>query len=364
MFDPGGLLISLPARETEQIAPPSSLFGLESLVKAPLSDDLFRAVALVATACRGENTPLQFIARPEMYTAGSSLAWLRKKIGGIQNHLCISDGSTIRIVPGLRNHVFLYGLIHEKGLRAFRNLGLRCPEFLATIESQVNTFYRVRAGSEKQPDTVIIQGGPTARAVPAAWSFAWNRHDLVGLVSRIAQSPAALPGVLARGYDKLSYWPLTESGCYDKTYMKALSAAISRAMMRDDELVIIRAPGLPISERGVAQHSERLLAALAGLARSEFAIPPTTTPHVLIMIDDPPASLLRGTPARKSLFLQPNYDFWRHDLDYFALFTRKVIYAHEKTALGALWGELLGAAPDIVLERRDRPDQINLGLEL
>ena len=104
-----GLLVSLPALELRNIALTASLFDRGALIGSRLSDPLQAAIATLDEA-QAAKAPLLFVARPEMFTDGATLDWLTARCGGIVDHLDISDGFTIKLLPGFRNHVFFYGL--------------------------------------------------------------------------------------------------------------------------------------------------------------------------------------------------------------------------------------------------------------
>ena len=139
MWDDGPLAVSLPVRELGRTPLPGSVFGAAALVEAPLSEPLRRALALVSSAARRGGAELLFVARPEIFIYGEGLTWLRATLGPARRHLSLSDGTAVKLIPGLSNHVFFYGLSRRDDSGALRQLMRRAPELLGQFDSQLNT---------------------------------------------------------------------------------------------------------------------------------------------------------------------------------------------------------------------------------
>src|SRR5579862_3236976 len=97
-----GLLVSLPAKELDAFCPTGSIFKDTELRNTPLSVELRLALDVARQACAKRRVPLLIVARPEIFTHGLPLKWLRDRLGGVEDHLCISDGTAVRPIPQLR----------------------------------------------------------------------------------------------------------------------------------------------------------------------------------------------------------------------------------------------------------------------
>ncbi len=82
---------------------------------------------------------------PEIFTHGESLAWLARKLGGARDHLAFSDGSTVRILPGMRNHVFFYAQSRLSDGEALARLERRAGELLAGLDLAGQQRAEIRA---------------------------------------------------------------------------------------------------------------------------------------------------------------------------------------------------------------------------
>src|SRR5579862_8407822 len=120
MFGPEDLAVSLPARELAKVELAGSVFSVDALDGEPISEALRFAIDLLRMATEDAGGSLRFIARPEMFTHGETVAWLRAELGSARNHVCISDASCIRVIPGFQNHVFFYGLGQKSHFEALQ----------------------------------------------------------------------------------------------------------------------------------------------------------------------------------------------------------------------------------------------------
>ena len=131
-------------------------FRRSDLAAAEFSPALRIAVELVTGICRESGFEPTFVARPEIFTHGESRAWLDKRLGGVKDHLALSDGTTIRLIPGLRNHVFLFGLGRAADGEALQRLERRAPELFGSLHSQVNTALQFGRRRETPAPIAIV----------------------------------------------------------------------------------------------------------------------------------------------------------------------------------------------------------------
>ena len=101
------LVLSIPGAELRALDPPGSLFRYEDVGWSATSRALREAVWMTTQAV---DRPTVFLARPEMFTEGESLDWLRRRAPNLTDHIHLSDGGGVKFVAGCRNHVFFYDL--------------------------------------------------------------------------------------------------------------------------------------------------------------------------------------------------------------------------------------------------------------
>ncbi|WP_270938938.1 hypothetical protein, partial [Falsiroseomonas oryzae] len=143
----GSLLVSIPGAQLAPLALPGAIFAWRHLRDAPLDPDLRLALRLVMHTTAGARVRVRFLARPEIYTHGAARAWLDERLGDTREHLILTDGDTLRCLPGLRNHMFFYARGQAKREAALRRLVGLAPELFAGLASQVNGSLSFRLGA-------------------------------------------------------------------------------------------------------------------------------------------------------------------------------------------------------------------------
>ena len=167
MFGQNGALISVPAGDIAGLKLPGSIFGAEQLLQLDVAPDLKSAVKILKDLSEEDGGRALIVARPEMFTNGETLEWLRRQIAPINDHVCISDGRAIRLVPGLQNHAFFLRLGIQKNLNHLGTLQKRCPELISGLRSQINSalsFPSVAVGCRNDPH-INFYGGLTAKSL-------------------------------------------------------------------------------------------------------------------------------------------------------------------------------------------------------
>ena len=243
MFAPGGLAISLPGAELAGLDLPGSVTDPKAVLAGRLSAELRAALLLVLQACRHRHVPVRMVARPEIFTHGEAERWLRARLGGVAEHLCVTDGTTIKQIPGCRTHVFFYRLGSLDNFNALRRLSVRTPELLACVESQVNTALPLGLGERRfVPAPVYLTRAvafprPPARLLP----FFFNKHSAEDSAARVEQrgevAPADVPA-----HDEILYLPLTETALHDAEFARAVAEMTVRAFYRPRQVLVLRLP--------------------------------------------------------------------------------------------------------------------------
>ena len=280
MLERPALAISLPASELAKAQLPGSIFAARDLTSAPLSGELRRAIALIEGVCAQSGFAPTFVARPEIFTHGESFAWLMRKLGGVRDHLAFSDGSTVRIIPGLRNHVFFYGLSRHEDGAGLERLERRAGELLAGLTSQINSALKFGRGrSATSPETIALTGRSRALlGEPEFYRFYFNpacnrelrrTHRRSGRPGR-TREPFRKPRLCGadRG-EPLRHSLLHRIGAADR-------AAVLSGLARNGAAP---APGRSGSDR----LEDRLAAALAAFARAEIAMPHVPVDNIVFV---------------------------------------------------------------------------------
>lgn len=355
MWNATGLAISVPAAELDGVKLPGSLFKREDLLAAKLSQELSESIELIVRSLEiGRPTPV-FVARPEMFTDGQSLAWLRARLGPIQDHICISDGSAVRVIPEMRNHVFFHGLGRRTDSAALGRLERRVPELFSTVASQINTAFRFR--DEKKtytpPPIVITSSGVAQSEIAEYYRFYLNPFSIEDSVGRILQKGEV--NAPDRSFSSLTYIAVTEASLDDKAFSKTAALHVARAFFDPTRAVIIRLP------RGDAL-ARRIETTLFSMRHTSVLIPGVTASNVFFVTEDPVLSALASISQTLELLTHDTFDFWRHSPGFYAAFgaLRVVVRGgrHNPAKLPGLLADLCGRRPELIwpaqIARRDR----------
>ncbi|TPG59178.1 hypothetical protein EAH89_07500 [Roseomonas nepalensis] len=254
------LLASLPGSVIEGLRLPGSLFGREALRDAVLPAELRAAIALVAEAAEARSVPLQFVARPEIYTHGRARAWLDDRIGGARDHVVITDGRTLRTLPGLRNHLFFYPRGVPAREAALRRLVGIVPELFGGLASQINGGLAFRCGGawHRPPPTHLRL--PTTPPLGRVERFPFNGGAAAPPEARLAEGPAEGP---------VRYVPLSGTALADAAFLRELAREMQGALFGGPGRLMLELPRLD----GVPDTAGRLAAAARALSRAP--VPPS-----------------------------------------------------------------------------------------
>jgi hypothetical protein len=343
MWGAEGLAVSLPARELGSLRFPSSLFKHDLLVGAGISDELWRAVALVEQASEEAEAGVVYIARPEIFTHGESLRWIHDKLGSIRDHLSVSDGTAIRLLPGMRNHVFFYAPGRSADAAALADLERRAPEMFFAIESQVNSAFRFRNRRETHTPEPIALPGRDALVTTEIdlFPFYLNRFSVEESVARILARGAAAAGELR--FDRVTYCPLTDASAGDPAFAHTLASIVAGTYFDQSHAVII---GLPIDARSPDALAAGLGAGVRAVQSANILIPAIPAVNVLFAAGDITVGQLRALSGSMDLLAHDTYDFWRHAPSFYSVFREIRVAArrrrHDPAALPGMLARLCG----------------------
>ena len=337
MLDEGALAISIPALEWRGTRPPGSVFFRRDIAGQPFSAPLLRALDLISSASAHAGFEPVFVARPEIFTHGVSLAWLMAKLGPIRDHLSFSDGTTIKLIPGLRNHVFFYGLSRQADGEALYRLIRRFPELFETLSSQVNSALRLGSDAESPPP-VAVQAAPQAATKSAFYPIALHAH------SAAESTKSALLGrpriQLPRGFDELTYVPLTEASLRDRDFMRTIAAVFDESYFASARALVIR---LPEAFGESSDVQDRLEACLVALAEAGSRAPLAPAANGWFATEDVSGATLAAAAASTNFLGHSTFDFWRAPPSDYRLFrTRRIVAKRGQNLIGE-FGDLIEA---------------------
>ena len=354
MLDDGALAISLPALELATFRPPGSIFSARDLAAAELSPELNIAVELVTGICRESGFEPTFVARPEIFTHGESRAWLAQRLGDAKDHLALSDGTTIRLIPGLRNHVFLFALGRAADSAALQRLERRAPELFGSLHSQVNTA--LPFGQRRQTPPPIAIAGVDALE-PEAPQFVRLVIDADAIEDRLGRTLRA--GALlhpARRFSELKYIALTETSLDDRGFVKPIAEEINRVFFDARRGLILRAPPNAGGSRDV---EDRMRAVISALASARPRVPVAAADSVLLATCDVSSDRFAGIADVTDFVAHDSFDFWRHSREYYRAFRSISVHARAQRVDGESYAAIVEAMTGRAVETvwRDRDDE-------
>ncbi|MDR3717599.1 MAG: hypothetical protein P4K98_02280 [Bryobacteraceae bacterium] len=350
-----GLAVSLPAREFVDAMPQGALLEAEAVLGQRLSGGLRAAVQLLCDHVESAGRRLIFILRPEIFTHGEPLAWLNARLGEIEDHLSLSDGVVVHLLPGRRNHLFFYRSSQAEAVAALKRLDARAPELAPQLVSQVNSCFSFGEGKAKyMPRPVLLQA--TAQAFAGMASFREFYFNDCSIEDSVARSELAgdLPADVLTRYGEITYIPVTGVAAADPGFNLYLAQRIRAVLCTPERLLLLGAPLAAGKEDTVPRMLTRLL---HGLLAHGGVLPRAVLGNVIIataLLD--PADLPK---AKLELVVPEGFEFWRLPRAYYSRFARiSVAVPRHRTVppeLQAMLTTACGIRP--ALERLDPPSR-------
>ena len=325
MFARAGLAISLPGAELAALDLPGSVTEPKAVLADRLSVELRAALLLVLGACRRRRVPVRVVARPEIFTHGNAERWLRTQLGNIVQHLCISDGTTIKHLPGCRTHVFFYRLDRHDNYAALQRLSVRAPELMACVSSQINSALSLGVGAHRfVPEPLYLTRAeafprPPARLMP----FFFNKHSAEDSANRIEQRGAVALAQIPE-HAEILYLPLTETALHDTDFARTVAEVVAEAFYRPQHLLVLRLPSVEAAPRALAA---QMAAILPRLRDTGVTIPRSCPPNVLLATDDLAEDSPLLAAGRWTMMFHESFDFWRHTEAFYRRADRVVVMA-------------------------------------
>lgn len=303
------LLVSVPGAQLAGVPLPGSVFAWRDLRDAPLAPELRLALELVVHAAAAGRVKLRFVARPEIFTHGAARAWLDARIGDAADHLILTDGDSLRTLPGLANHLFFYARGLPKQEDALRRLLSVAPELFAGLASQVNGSLSFRLGARWiRPAPRMLRFAATPAVEPPLMApflcHPGNPAKAAALLAEAAEAEEAPPAV-----GRLHLVPLSASALADPAFLAWLAPVVQRAALGAGEGTLLL--GLPAPETAEAEPEDRIAGVLRALAGTGLPFPRAISWAVRCVTAPPAAPDFAGG----TLTLHPGIAFWRFGAD-------------------------------------------------
>lgn len=360
MFDSGALAVSLPALELRNVRLPGSIFSARDIETAEFSPQLSLALDLIVGVCRESGFEPTFVARPEIFSHGESRTWLTKRLNGAKDHLALSDGTAIRLIPGLRNHAFLFGLDRAADVQALRKLERRAPELFGALQAQVNTARRF-ASSGETPASVAISGvDALEREAPQFFRIAINAESVEDSFARTMRSRLALrPG---QRFDAIEYVALTETSLAEPSFRRRLADKLNLVYFDPRRALILRIPPNAGASRDI---EDRVRATLAALVAASPRVPLAAAAGAWLVTTDLTADRLSGLTEACDFLAPDSYDFWRHSPQSYGRFRSVRVHVRARglntAAFADIVASMTGRPIETIADRDDDDSEASLG---
>ena len=241
----------------------------------------------------------------------------------------------MKLIPGLSNHVFFYGLSRRDDSDALRQLTRRAPELLGQFDSQLNTALYLGAGT---PVSQVLDGAVATPAKAAYWPVA---YDPASLEDSLARTLGGDPlSVLPPRASELAYVPLTQTSLGETGFLNWLSGRLLAHWRDPTRALVVRLPEAVAASDEIADRARSVLAALESV---RARLPSAPAPNVWFADGDPaPEELRRSCPALEGVFPH-SYDFWRQPPAWYRGFRSLTVRAPVELRLGENFEDLVMA---------------------
>jgi hypothetical protein len=315
IFSGDSVVVSLPGAELLGVNLTGSITDPEEVFANPISTALRSALELLCYHAARHGLPVRCIARPELFTNRIAVAALRRGISKKPQHVCLSDGTTVKYLPGIPTHVFFYCRSSPESLFALKRLSRRAPELMSELKSQVNSCFVL--GSEPrslQPRPVFLAGATRRRREPSTLlPFFLNRDSAEDTVNRIERA-AQIDRDAGTGFTKVRYLPLTEAALRDRAFAQFVATLIQRSYFNPSIALIIRLPAAP---PGASPLLHGICAILPALRETGVVLPRICPTNILITTDDLDDDHLIFARSSRQIYLHESFEFWRHSFGFY-----------------------------------------------
>jgi hypothetical protein len=319
MIFPHGLAVSLPARELLKTPLPGNFVDADTVLELDISLRLRAAVHALKAAYEDRGAALTFIARPEIFPEGMADATMRERLGGCRDHLYLCDGTTVQLIPGLKNHLFFYEHGDPAALAAFARFVSWVPELPAQLSSQFNTAFTFWDGQTAITPLPLLLQMDTAPAsgLPKALHYVFSAPGGVytpALAASLRVPPNA-PATFARG----TYIPFSAAAAADPEFCRLTAQHLLRHLGRKDYLTLL---GTPLPKAPGANPLEAIGTVLAGLQNAGVALPAAVLRNAMFVATPPDVHTLCRPGAAFELLMPDSFEYWLLPRSFYAGFSK------------------------------------------
>lgn len=350
------VVVSIPVQELAGAAAPGVLFPLDQLNFDHLSVRLRSALKTLIDNNRDTWQTFICVIRPEIFTHGVTEQWLKRQLGTIQKHICFSDGNAFKIIEGLDNYLFVYGLDLKENLTAFLNLCRWAPEMASRFSHQINSAISFKMlGCTADLPTVFLAPADMEASPPQTSFYNFFLHQQS--FDRSAENMLQFESALAPDFDqfeKVVYLPFTQTAAHDYSFCAAAADRIIQTYFDPSLCLLIGLPELAATSTFEA----RVTVVLAGLAHVKEVFPRAPAANVFFVSDDSAASALTDTTHFLQLELHQSFGQWRYAPAFFKR-AQQIVYHQdellctESTLLKAHLKQLFGCRATLEILRVD-----------
>jgi len=318
------LIVSVPGRELQKIRPSSSIFPAEQLPDDGISPALRDALGLVLHHSSEWEQPTLLVARPEIFPGGETLSWLQNRIPGATTHVAISDGSAVKLIPGLKNHVFFYSFGNGIDENVLKTLVRRTSRQLGALRSQWNSAYALRfEGKNVSLPTTALAGyhNPLIPDRPL-FKLYLDKGNIAASMETISAIPA-IDSARLNSYSQITYVTLTHSLLGAEKFRSVLGKVVLEHFFDDSSALVFALPETDGKMQGVSPSLEAFLTAARD---TTFPIPKLAASNIFLSFGELSDAALDVLDVPVMLWLSDDTALWRHPPSYYQKFESIRVY--------------------------------------
>jgi len=318
------LVVSVPGRELQKIRLASSIFPAEQLADDGISPALRDAVRLVLHHSSEWEQPTLLVARPEIFPGGETLSWLQNRIPGATTHVSISDGSAVKLIPGLKNHVFFYSFGNGLDENVLKTLVRRTSRQLRGLRSQWNSAYALRfEGKNVSLPTTALAGCHNPRLPDRAlFKLFLDKGNIADSMETISTIPAVDPARL-NSYSRITYVTLTHSLLAAERFRSVLGKVVLEHFFDESSALVFALPKTDFKGEGVTPSLEAFLTAARD---TTFPIPKLVANNIFLSFGELSEAALDAWDVPVMLWSSDDTALWRHPPSYYEKFESIRVY--------------------------------------
>ena len=278
------LLLSVPPSEIFSFAVDRSIFDATQLLAANISEPLKKALLIIFRELAPSYRRFLCVVRPEMFVEATTLKWLNERVDEAKEHICLSDGHSLKAIPGLRNHLFFNAADWLDARERFRRNLRWAPEQLTQFVSTINDMGEASIDYRKfKLNRRILRPSSGINLQHVCWSYSLysNPHSPEDGANRmLARGVSIHSGLLISGDPCVDIVLCSEAAMHDLNFCRVLANKINEAAFNPSRKLVIQLPSL---QSGRNNNLDRLICFLSGLHRARVPIPRLELPRIQLV---------------------------------------------------------------------------------